>query len=43
MAATVGADNPTFFIVNERQGLGECFLAGVAEELVVGHRPPPTE
>ena len=36
-AATVGADNPAFLIVDESQNLHECFLAGVAEELVVRH------
>ena len=39
--AAVGADNPAFLIVDERQNLRECFLADVAEELVVGHMDLP--
>jgi hypothetical protein len=30
-----------FLVFGKGQHLGECFLAGVAVELVVGHRPPP--
>ena len=37
MTAAVGTGNPAFFMVCERQNLRECFLAGVAEELVVRH------
>jgi hypothetical protein len=37
MTAAVGAGNPAFLMVCERQSLRECFLAGVTEELVVGH------
>jgi hypothetical protein len=37
VAAAVWAGNSAFLIVNESQDLRECFLAGVAKELVVGH------
>ena len=40
-AATVRADNPAFFIVDESQNLREIFLAGAAEELVVWHTDLP--
>ena len=41
MTAAVGTGNPAFLMVCERQNLRECFLTGVAEELVVGHWGPP--
>src|SRR5260370_38246990 len=37
MTAAVGTGNPAFLMVCERQNLRECFLAGVTEELVLGH------
>ena len=37
MTAAVRTGNPAFLMVCERQNLRECFLAGTAEELVVGH------
>ena len=37
VAATVRTGYSAFLIVDESQNLHECFLAGVAEELVVRH------
>ena len=37
MAAAVGTGNPAFLMVCERQNLRECFLAGVAVELILRH------
>jgi hypothetical protein len=37
MTAAVGTGNPAFLMVCERQNLRECFLAVMAEELVVRH------
>src|SRR5713101_9909379 len=41
MTAAVRTGNPAFLMVCERQKLRECFLAGTAEELVVGHGDLP--
>jgi hypothetical protein len=37
VAAAAWAGHSAFLIVNKSQDLRECFLAGVAEEFVVGH------
>jgi hypothetical protein len=37
MTAAVGTGNPAFLMVCERQNLRECFLTGVAVELVLRH------
>jgi hypothetical protein len=37
LAAAVGTLHLAFFVIHERQNLVEEFLAGVAEEFVVGH------
>ena len=41
VAGAVRADNPAFLVVDESENLRECFLAGAAEELAVGHTDLP--
>jgi hypothetical protein len=41
IAAAMRTEDFAFLVFGKGQHLGECFLAGVAVELVVGHRPPP--